>query len=326
MTLYGKDALKDRLDTAAARGRLSHAIMFSGSRGCGRGTMARYTAQLFLCADRGCGKCAVCRAVESGSHPDVISVKGLMTDEKYNAEQFRAVLRDTAVRPNDGDLKIYIFEDCDDMQPVLHNALLKLIEEPAPHLRFIFTAENTSVVPETVMSRVTEYEVPDMTVTDCVRCLTDGGVEPTRAADPARAAELAELFSGNVGRCMAMLSGNDKDSAAELAAIESARRAARALGNGDRFGTAAALSEQTDRAAFNEMFRVFSHILRDAMAVKNGAEPEFLAKDEARRIAAAFSSKQLLEMLDAAFELERNAVYNLNLALTTSYFMSRALR
>ncbi len=320
MTLYGKDALKRRLDAAAAKGRLSHAVMFSGSRGSGRRTMARYTAQLFLCANSACGKCAVCRAIESDSHPDVIFVKRSLPDEKYLAEPFRGILRDTAVRPNDGDLKIYVFEDCDDMQPVLHNALLKLIEEPAPHLRFIFTAENTGVIPETVMSRVTEYEVPDASISDCTRCLVDGGT------DPRKAAELTELFSGNIGRCRTLLSETDKDSAAELAVIESARRAACALGNRDRFGTAAALSEQTNRAAFNETFRIFSHILRDAMAVKNGAEPEFLAKDEARRIAEAFSSEQLVGMLDAAFEVERNAVYNLNLALTTSYFMSQALR
>ena len=121
-----------------------------------------------------------------------------------------------------------------------------------------------------------------------------------------------------------LLSETDKESAAELAVIDSARRAARALGNRDMFGTAAALSEQTNRASFAETFRIFSHILRDALAVKCGTEAEFLAKDEARRIADAYSSEQLLTMLDAAVEIEQNAVYNLNLALTVTYFMSRA--
>lgn len=320
MTLYGKNALKERLNHAAAKGRLSHAIMFSGNRGCGRKVLARYVAQLYLCPNGACGKCAICRAIENNAHPDVIFVKQTLLDGKYLTEPFRAVLKDTAIKPNDGDLKIYVFEDCDDMQPNMHNALLKLIEEPAPHLRFIFTAENTSIIPETVMSRVTEYEVPDTSVRDCVECLTADGTD-TRKAE-----ELAELFSGNIGRCKMLLSETDKESAAELAVIDSARRAAAALGRRDAFGTAAALSEQNVRQSFNETFRIFSHILRDALAISSGCEPEYLAKDEARQIAGSYSTEQLLDMLDAAFEVEQNAVYNLNMPLTVAYFMSRAFK
>ncbi len=246
-------------------------------------------------------------------------MKKSLPDEKYSAEPFREILRNTAVKPNDGDKKIYVFEDCDDMQPLLHNTLLKLIEEPQEHLRFIFTAENTASIPETVMSRVTEYPVPDPTIPDCIRCLTDSG------ADPRKSAELAELFSGNIGKCRMILSGaDDKETEAELSAIESARRAGEALGNRNLFLVAGALSEQTKRAQFTETFRVFSRILRDALAISYGNEPESLAKEQSRKIARAYSSEQILQMLDASFEIEQNAIYNLNLALTVAYFMSRA--
>lgn len=320
MILYGKDSLKARLDSTAAKGRLSHALMFSGSRGSGRRTMAKYTARLFLCERGGCGNCPTCRNIEKDCHPDVIFVKKSLPDEKYAAAPFREILRDTVVRPNNGDAKIYVFEDCDDMQATLHNTLLKLIEEPAEHLRFIFTAENTSVIPETVMSRVTEYEVPDTDIPDCERALISDGV------DPQKASELAELFSGNIGRCKAFLSDDDKENAAELAVIDSAKQAANALANRDKFGVAAALSQQTNRAAFAEMFRVFSHIIRDALAVKNSAPAEYLAKDLSQKIASAYSTEQLIAMLDAAFEVEKNTVYNLNLPLTVAYFMSQALK
>lgn len=320
MTLYGKNSLKAALDRAAAKGRLSHAVLFSGERGSGRKTLARYTAQLYMCRNNACGECAVCRAIENDAHPDVIFVKKSLPDGKYATEPFRAVLRDTAVRPNDGDVKIYVFEDCDDMLPNMHNALLKLIEEPAPHLRFIFTAENTSIIPETVMSRVTEYEVASPSVRDCTDCLTADGT------DPRRAAELSELFSGNIGRCKTLLSETDKESAAELAVIDSARHAARAIGGRDPFGAAAALSEQKERKQFHEAFRILSHILRDALAVGSGGEPEYLAKDEAREIARSYSTQQVMNMLDAAIEIERNAVYNLNMPLTVAYFMSQAFK
>ncbi len=320
MTLYGKNSIKAVLDRVAAKGRLSHAVLFSGNRGSGRKTLARYTARLWLCRNNACGECAVCRAIEADAHPDVIFVKRSLPEEKYAADPLRGLLKDTAVRPNDGELKIYVFEDCDDMLPIMHNTLLKLIEEPAAHLRFIFTAENTSKIPETVMSRVTEYEVPDTPVRDCADCLTADGV------DPRRAAELAELFSGNIGRCKTLLSETDKESAAELSVIDSARKTARALGSRDLFGAAAALSGQKDRKQFDETFRVLSHILRDALAVGCGGEPEYLAKDEARQIADSYSPEQVLNMLETAVEVERNAVYNPNLALTVAYFMSQAFK
>lgn len=320
MILYGKDVLKARLENTARKGRLSHALMFSGNKGSGRKTLARYTAQLFLCENSACGNCPTCRNIEKDCHPDVIFVKKSLPDEKYLVAPFREILRDTVIRPNNGELKIYVFEDSDDMPPVLHNTLLKLIEEPLPHLRFIFTAENTAAIPETVISRVTEYEVPDPDIAECTKALVDCGV------DSQKSAELAELFSGNIGRCKTLLNETDKDSAAELAVIESAKRAAYALGNRDFLGTAAALSEQTNRAAFAETFRVLSHILRDALAVKNSGEAEYLAKDLSQRIAVAYSNEQLIMMLDTAFEVEENAVYNLNLALTVSYFMSKAFR
>lgn len=317
MKLYSKDNLKHRLDDIAARGRMPHAVLFSGNSGCGRKTLARYVAELFLCRERGCGECSDCRNIEHDSHPDVIFVKRTYGEkgEKYAIEPFREALRDTAVKPNNGDIKIYVFEDCDTMTPQIQNTLLKLIEEPPEHLRFVFTCENTSVIPETVMSRVTEFEVPDTSEEDCKRCLADMG------ADKKRAAELAATFAGNIGKAMSVLS--EGDSSAEMKLIASAQRAAAAIGKRDGYGTAAALAEQTGRAEFAEAVRYLARILRDALALKVGGEAEFFCKKEARAIASEFSEAEIMNMLDAAFEIEKNEIYNLNLALSGVYFVSR---
>lgn len=324
MRLYGKDDLKARLDELAAKGRMPHALMLTGRRGSGRKTLARYAAQLLLCQAprKACGECAECRNIEGDTHPDVIFAKrtceekGKSKDKKtkqsYNMEAFREILGDTVIMPNNGELKVYVFEDCDTMRQEHFNALLKLIEEPAAHLRFVFTCENTGVVPETILSRVTEFEVPDTSVTDCERALLDFGVDENRARG------LSEMFSGNIGDCRASLEGGDE---AEL--IETAKKAAAALGKRDRFGLSAALLERTDRGEFSRVMDHLTRILRDALALKYGGDAEFFAKAEAKRIAEAFSEEEIMNMLDTMVEIAKNEIYNLNLSLTAAYFVSR---
>lgn len=316
MKLYGKDELKSRLDDIAAKGRLPHAMLFSGQSGSGRKTLARYAAELILCqsSPKACGDCSVCRNIENDAHPDVIFVKRAC-DGSYLMEPFREILRDTVVLPNDGDFKVYVFEECDTMRPELYQTLLKLIEEPAEHLRFVFTCENTGVIPETIMSRVTEYEVPSTPIKDCEQALLDSGV------DKKQARELAEMFSGNIGDCRAALDGGSE---AEL--IETARKAAAALGKRDKFGLAAALLEKTNRAELSRVLEHLMRILRDALALKLGGEAEFFAKTEAKKIAEAFSEEEILRAMDVHVELAKNEVYNLNLQLTVAYFVSRVLR
>lgn len=344
MKLYGKDKLKRRLDDIAARGRLPHAIMLSGSSGSGRKTLARYIAELFLCDNGGahpCGECAVCRNIENDSHADVIFVKracvNLESKDKkdkkdkdkkekkekklgYAIDPFRDVLREVLYMPTGGDIKIYVFEDCDTMSTQMQNTLLKIIEEPPAHLRFIFTCENTSIIPETVMSRVTEFEVPDTTEPECGRCLIDMGVQPDRAA------ELSGTFAGNIGKALAAL--KDGENSNEIKLIGIAQRAAAAIGKRDGYGTAAVLSEvsnksEASRADFGETVRYIARILRDALALRVGNEAEFFCKKEARAIASAYSENEIMNMLDAAFELEKNEQYNLNLPLSSVYFVSR---
>ena len=321
MKLYGKDELKRRLDNIAEKDRMPHAILFSGNEGSGRKILAKYTAQLFLCEDhdrRACGECAACRNTENDDHPDVIFVKQ-SCGGKYLIDPFREVLSETVIMPIGGNVKIYVFEDCDTMSPQILNTLLKLIEEPPAHLRFVFTCRNTSIIPETVMSRVTEFEVPDMDAESCARCLEDMGT------DPEQAKELSMMFSGNVGKCKAALE-SDNESRSERSGnklIEAANSAAAAIGRRDGFGLAAALAGQTSREEFAQVIDLLADMMRGALALKYGKQPEFFPKKEAEKIAAGFSEEEIINILDALFELEKNEIYNLNLALSGAYLTSR---
>ena len=188
MELYGKSALKASLDAAAKKGRLPHALLFSGSAGCGKKNMARYAAQLFLCGAPTCGECAVCRMTEADAHPDVKLVKRAC-DGKYAIDAVRAALSDIAVLPNNGAVKIYVFEDFDGVSDKVQNHLLKIIEEPAPFVKFIFTCESASNVLVTILSRVTAFEVPPAPVEECVRFLRDKGCDSREKGSPGLSAD-----------------------------------------------------------------------------------------------------------------------------------------
>lgn len=311
MKLYGKFDIKQQLDDIAAQNRLPHAILFSGNMGSGRKTLARYTSQLFLCKNNACGTCATCRNIESNTHPDVIFVKAKF-EGKYSVKLVREILGDAVIRPNNGEIKIYIFEDCDSMNIECYNALLKIIEEPPDYLRFIFTCENTGLIPETVMSRVTEFEVCDTPIKDCEQALCDSGVANSKAK------ELAEMFAGNIGKCREVLDGGN-----EVKLIEAACRAANALGKRNGFELCRALSEQTGRAEFRRVMEYLSRMIRDALAIQCGESAEFFGKKESKIIAESYSPQELVNMLDVVFEIAKNEIYYLNTQLSATYFISR---
>ena len=305
MELYGKSALKAGLDAAAKRGRLSHALLFSGGAGCGKKTMARYAAQLFLCGAPPCGECAACRMAEADAHPDVKLVKRAC-EGKYSIEAVRAALSDIAVLPNNGAVKIYVFEDFDGVSDKVQNHLLKIIEEPAPFVKFIFTCESASNVLVTILSRVTAFEVPPAPAEECVRFLRD------RGCNEARARAVVGQSPASIGKCLAVLDGVQDEGAA------AAVRAAAAISHMDRLELCAALTSRGGRTEFAELTAMLSDILRDALSVRCGGTAAGLAAGEARAIAAVFDERHILAMLDAVFDIMGGAVFNPNIALTAA--------
>lgn len=305
MELYGKSALKAQLDSAAEKGRLSHALLFSGSAGSGRKTMARYAAKLFLCGAPPCENCTVCRSVENDCHPDIKFVKNACGG-KYGIDGVRDALADIAVLPNNGGLKLYIFEDFDGVSDKIQNHLLKIIEEPAPFVKFVFTCESANAILETILSRVSVYEVPPAPLSECVRYLEDNGCGGEKARS------LAELCGGSIGKCRELLDG------AQDEGMAAAKRAAIGLARLNRLEVCAALSSRSGRAEFAELLPMLSEIIRCALSVSCGAAADGFAAKESKALAAVFSKEQLLAMLDAIFDVMDGLILNPNIALTAA--------
>ena len=315
MRLYGKEELKRRLDSAAAHGRLSHAVLIHGEQGAGKKVMARYAAKLMMCGAPPCGSCKNCRLIDSDSHPDVVFVKQ-KCGGKYATDPFyENFIKDSVIYPNNGGLKVYIIEDCDDLSPKLQNAMLKLIEEPPRYLRFIFTCENVNNMLETILSRVTEYQLSLPSEEECAECLRESG------CDARTARELSDTFCGNIGKCRAVIDGGE-----EKKLIDTACRAAAAIAKNDRFSFAAALTEQSGREEYAETLEYLTRILRDAMVIKCGGSAAYFAKKEAAGIAAAYSEERILDMTDTVFSVNSKSRLNLNLGLTTAYLTARIMQ
>ena len=157
--LPGNETLASRIRSAASRGALSHALLFTGSGD--RVAVARFAAAAMECTAAGqrpCGVCEACRKVDRDIHPDVITVRD---DQHQNVavDLIRATRSDAWVRPNEGARKIYLFEDCSRLTEQDQNVLLKTVEEGPPYAAFLFCAENSAVVLPTLRSRCMELKL-----------------------------------------------------------------------------------------------------------------------------------------------------------------------
>lgn len=153
-----EDPVLSRLRAAAARGALSHALLFTGPGD--RLAAARFAASAFQCTgqNRPCGVCPACRKVREDIHPDVITVRD--EDHKFlSVETVREVRKDAYIRPNEGARKVYLFPDCALLTEQDQNVLLKLVEEGPPYAAFLFCAENPAAVLQTLRSRCVELKL-----------------------------------------------------------------------------------------------------------------------------------------------------------------------
>ena len=198
---FAKANTAARLRAAAARGALSHALIFSGNGA--RTDAARYAAAAMECtgAQKPCLSCPACRKVMQDIHPDVSFVRD-SEHKELSIDTVRAMRADAFIRPNEGARKIYIFEDCTVLTEKDQNVLLKLVEEGPPYAAFFFCAENPASLLQTIRSRCVEVKLSpvsggesacDERALELARRIAKG----TRAS---RAAFCAKLETGKITR------------------------------------------------------------------------------------------------------------------------------
>jgi DNA polymerase-3 subunit gamma/tau len=156
--LAGQEFVVTTLKSSIESGRIAHAYLFSGPRGCGKTSAARIMARSLNC-EKGpsaipCGVCSNCQEISRGSSLDVIEIDGA---SNTSVNDVRQIKDEVLFPPNAGRYKIYIIDEVHMLSNSAFNALLKTIEEPPPYIVFIFATTELHKVPATIKSRCQQF-------------------------------------------------------------------------------------------------------------------------------------------------------------------------
>ncbi len=228
--LVGQDALVRTLFNAFSSGRLAHAFLLTGVRGIGKTTTARIIARTLNCTGvdgsvtapvaEPCGECETCVAIAADRHPDVLEMDAA---SRTGVDDVREIIESVRYAPGSGRYKVYIIDEVHMLSNNAFNALLKTLEEPPDHVKFIFATTEVRKIPVTVLSRCQRFDlrrVDAKTLVGHLRCIA--GQESTEVA-PEALALIARAADGSVRDGLSLLDQAIGDAAGELVTAEAVR-------------------------------------------------------------------------------------------------------
>ena len=162
--LVGQEHVVKALQNALGKGRLHHAYLLTGTRGVGKTTIARILAKSLNCenAQHGepCGQCQSCRDIDAGRFVDLLEIDAA---SNTGIDNIREVLENAQYAPTAGKYKVYIIDEVHMLSKSAFNAMLKTLEEPPEHVKFILATTDPHKVPVTVLSRCLQFVLRNMT-------------------------------------------------------------------------------------------------------------------------------------------------------------------
>lgn len=161
--MVGQTHVLKALISALDTGRLHHAYLFTGTRGVGKTTIARIMAKCLNCeqgvSSMPCGECSVCREIDEGRFVDLIEVDAA---SKTKVEDTRELLDNVQYMPSRGRYKVYLIDEVHMLSTSSFNALLKTLEEPPEHVKFLLATTDPQKLPATVLSRCLQFSLKNM--------------------------------------------------------------------------------------------------------------------------------------------------------------------
>jgi DNA polymerase-3 subunit gamma/tau len=319
--LIGQDAMVRTLANAIERGRIAHAFLLTGVRGVGKTSTARLVAKALNCVGPDgqggptispCNVCDPCRAIAEGRHIDVIEMDAA---SHTGIDDIREIIDAVRYASVSARYKIYIIDEVHMLSKAAFNALLKTLEEPPPHVKFLFATTEVGKVPVTVLSRCQRFDLRRIPAEQLAAHFTEVSRREGVEVEAEAMAMIARAAEGSARDGLSMLDqaiahGTGRVDAAEvrdmlgLADRGRIRRLLETVLSGD----AAAALEQLDEAHElgidpTQLLRGMMESLHAATRAKAGARPDALQSAEERDSAQAMADKLGWGMLHRLWQM-----------------------
>ena len=218
-SLVGQEHVVKALRHALEAQRLHHAYLFTGTRGVGKTTLARILAKCLNCetgiTPSPCGKCSACNEIDGGRFPDLIEIDAATNT---GVDEMRALLDNAAYVPVRGRFKVFVIDEVHMLSKSAFNSMLKTLEEPPAHIKFILATTDPQKIPVTVLSRCLQFNLKQMPrgaiVAHLEHILAEEKVEFERDALPL----IARAAAGSMRDALSLLDQAIAHGAGKLAA------------------------------------------------------------------------------------------------------------
>jgi DNA polymerase-3 subunit gamma/tau len=287
--LIGQKTVSQGLANAINTNRVGHAYLFTGARGVGKTSTARNFAKALNCVQgpttSPCGECDMCQGIASGEDVDVLEIDGA---SNRGIDEIRQLRQNVNIRPSRARFKIYIIDEVHMLTTPAFNALLKTLEEPPEHVKFIFCTTEAEKIPITVLSRCQRFDFAPMELSSIIGRLEHICKNEKVDAEPEALQIIARRAAGSMRDSQSLLEqllsfGSEKITAADVHAMLGTAQGGRLKSMAEKLiarDSAAALAELdkavnegVDVGQFAEQLLGF---YRDMAAATVGCSPDLL--------------------------------------------------
>ncbi|UCG34186.1 MAG: DNA polymerase III subunit gamma/tau [Phycisphaerales bacterium] len=329
--IVGQPAIATTLRQAIASGRIHHAYLFTGTRGVGKTSMARILAKALNCleadgpTDKPCAHCEACLAIAEGEDIDVVEIDAA---SNTGVDNIRELIANANYRPARARFKVYIIDEVHMLSTGAFNALLKILEEPPEHVKFILATTEPQKVPATILSRVQRFDFRSISVDDIAAQLVHILEAEKLSADESVVRRVARQAGGSMRDALSLLDqllslGGDRltpelvDEILPVTYREDLGKLIDAAADEDAGAALRLLDEVLAQGFTLERFcETLIEQLRSLMLLRVCGPHTDLAdvptgvRDQATKQAARFEPTQYVYMISLLEELRRNIRYN----------------